>query len=553
MSLVKNQEIDLTIESFGNSGEGVAHVDGYALFVSGALPGERVHVVVTKVKKNYGYARLLSVLDASPDRVEPLCPVYKRCGGCELQHMSYEAQLRFKTERVYDCLTRIGRLSGNSLPGEIPGESTVRLEVIGCEGEPWRYRNKAQFPVGYDKNGNIVTGFYVARSHEIIPCDECYIQDKKISGVVTEIISILNKYNNGALVYDETEHSGLIRHIYIRHGQQTDRLVVCLVLNVDEAISDGIKMMCRECGAHQTGRCENGALGDDIKMIGSEGSSTRTGRSENRSSGEEIRLIYNCLSDIFSITDVSGVCININNKRTNVITGDKYISVFGDIFIEDKIGDITFRIAPESFYQVNPNMTDKLYGKALEYASLTGDEVVWDLYCGIGTISLFLAKKAKKVVGVEIVDQAIKNAKENAKINSINNAEFICGAAEEIIDSLVNDGLQSSIAGVTASTLLVDEDQHGIGRSNSERELPDVVVVDPPRKGCDEKLISAIGKASPARIVYVSCDPATLARDIARLREYGYELKKACVVDQFWQTKHVETCALLTKSSASAD
>ena len=500
MSLVKNQEIDLTIESFGNSGEGVAHVDGYALFVSGALPGERVHVVVTKVKKNYGYARLLSVLDASPDRVEPLCPVYKRCGGCELQHMSYEAQLRFKTERVYDCLTRIGGVSGNSLPGEIPGESTVRLEVIGCEGEPWHYRNKVQLPVGYDKNGNIVTGFYVARSHEIIPCDECYIQDKKISGVVTEIISILNKYNNGALVYDETEHHGLIRHIYIRHGQQTDRLVVCLVLNVDDT-----------------------------------------------------RLIDDCLYEINSLSDVSGVCININNKRTNVITGDKYISVFGDIFIEDKIGDITFRIAPESFYQVNSHMTEKLYGKALEYASLTGNEVVWDLYCGIGTISLFLAKKAKKVVGVEIVDQAIKNAKENAKINSINNAEFICGAAEEIIDSLVNDGLQSSIAGVTASTLLVDEDQHGIGRSNSDRELPDVVVVDPPRKGCDEKLISAIGKASPARIVYVSCDPATLARDIARLREFGYELKKACVVDQFWQTKHVETCALLTKSSVSAD
>ncbi len=437
----KNQEYEIKIESFGNSGEGISHIDGYTLFVSGALPGEKVRVVVTKTKKNYGYARLLSVITPSPDRVEPVCPVAKRCGGCELQHMSYEAQLGFKIGRVKECLERIG------------GVVVPLLESIGCEDEPWHYRNKAQFPIGKNKEGKRVIGFYAARSHDIIPCDECVIQQP----IINEIKKV---------VEDNIDLTEDIRHLYIRTAAATGQTMVCLVVFKKTA---------------------------DVEDI---------------------------ISKIKEIKNVTSICINYNKKETNVILGESFEMVEGPLYIEDKIGDVLFRIAPESFYQVNSYITGKLYDKALEYASLGGDEVVWDLYCGIGTISLFLSKKAKEVIGVEIVEQAIKNAKENAKINGIDNAEFICGAAEDVIDAAME---------------------------NTNIDLPDVVVVDPPRKGCDEKLITAIGKASPSRIVYVSCDPATLARDIDRLSEYGYSLKRGCVVDQFWQTRHVETVALLEK------
>ena len=457
MEVKKNQEYEIEIESFGNSGEGISHIDGYTLFVSGALPGERVKVVVTKTKKNYGYARLLSVITPSPDRIEPACPVAKRCGGCELQHISYEAQLRFKAQHVKDCLERIGGV-------EVP-----ELEVIGCEKgssglfEPWHYRNKAQFPVGENRDGERLIGFYAARSHDIIPCGECAIQQP-----------VINKIKE--VVENKIELTNDIRHLYVRTASATGQTMVCLVV------------------------------------------SKRTNR------------IDDIISIIKDIKEVTSICINYNDKNTNVILGDRFETVKGPLYIEDKIGDLTFRIGPESFYQVNSYITEKLYNKALEYACLTGGETVWDLYCGIGTISLFLSKEAKKVIGVEIVEQAIENAKENAEINGINNAEFICGAAEDVIDEVMNH------AGVGSA-----ECSYGIV------EILDVIVVDPPRKGCDEKLIAAIGKADPNRIVYVSCDPATLARDIARLREFGYTLKKACAVDQFWQTRHVESVVLLSK------
>ena len=442
----KNQEYEIEIESFGNSGEGISHIDGYTLFVSGGLPGERVKVVVTKTKKNYGYARLLEVLTPSSDRVEPVCPVAKRCGGCELQHMNYEAQLRFKVGHVKDCLERIG------------GVDVPEFEVIGAHGgNPWHYRNKAQFPIGDNRNGDRLIGFYAARSHDIIPCGECAIQQpiiNEIKRTVEENIDLTEK----------------IRHLYVRTAYATGQTMVCLVV------------------------------------------SKRT------------KEIDEIISRIKDIKEVTSICVNINNKNTNVILGDRFEAVEGPLYIEDKIGDITFRIGPESFYQVNSYITEKLYEKALEYAGLSGGETVWDLYCGIGTISLFLSKKAKKVVGVEIVEQAIENAKENAKINGIDNAEFICGAAEDVIDKAMSGG-------------------------EGFIPIPDIIVVDPPRKGCDEKLIAAIGIANPSRIVYVSCDPATLARDIARLGEFGYTLKKACVVDQFWQTRHVETCCLLERVS----
>ena len=462
MEVVKNQEYELEIESFGNSGEGIGRMDGYTLFVNGALPGETVRVVVTKTKKNYGYARLLSVLSPSPDRVEPVCPVAKRCGGCELQHMSYEAQLRFKASRVKECLERLGGVECDGLV----------MQVLGCEDEPWHYRNKAQFPVGLDRDGQPVAGFYAARSHEIIACDECRIQ-----------APIINKVKR--VVMDSVHDLTSFKHLYVRYAAATGQTMVCFVVE------------------------------------------------------KETRALDAAIERLKELPEITSICYNLQPDETNVILGEKYISEFGPLFIEDKIGDITFRIAPESFYQVNSRMTGRLYEKALEYASLNGDETVWDLYCGIGTISLFLAKEAGKVIGVEIVPQAIKNAKENAEINGKNNAQFICGAAEDVIDEAMADR-DGTVRGDVS------------GDYESGIPLPDVVVVDPPRKGCDEKLIAAIGKANPKRIVYVSCDPATLARDVARLREYGYELKKVCAVDQFWQTRHVESIALLQRMSSTA-
>ncbi|MBR6228597.1 MAG: 23S rRNA (uracil(1939)-C(5))-methyltransferase RlmD [Eubacterium sp.] len=461
MTVKKNQEYEVIIEAFGNSGEGISHINGYTLFVSGALPGERVKVAVTKAKKNYGYARLVSIEEPSPDRMEPGCPVAKRCGGCELQHMSYEAQLRFKVQRVVDCLTRLGGVSESAVAGP---------EVIGCVDEPWHYRNKAQFPVGVDRESRIAVGFYAARTHAIIPCGDCLIQ----SPVINRIKNVIEK------CIDDADS---VKHIYIRHAAATGQTMVCLVVPKKTAVLNRIKE----------------AVLSEIK-------------------------------------EVTSLCVNIHPDDTNVVLGDVFESLYGPLYIEDIIGDLRFRIAPESFYQVNPYITEKLYQKALEYAALTGEEIVWDLYCGIGTIGLFLSKKAKKVIGVEVVPQAVKNAKENADINSIENAEFYCGTAEDIISRAVGDKEVGRRGGGEATDAAFNL-----------AELPDVVVVDPPRKGCDEKLIEAIGSAAPERIVYVSCDPATLSRDIARFRPYGYELEKACVVDQFWQTKHVETVALLVK------
>ncbi len=454
----KNHEYEIEIVSFGNSGEGIGHVDGYTLFVTGALPGETVRVVVTKTKKHYGYARLLSVIKASTDRVEPVCPVAKRCGGCELQHMSYGAQLRFKAERVKECLERLGGVKG------------IRMQVIGCEDEPWHYRNKAQFPVGEDRSGQAVAGFYAARSHEIIACDTCAIQQPIINEIKTIVMNT---------VRDTSE----LKHLYIRYAASTGQTMVCFVVSKQTSALDEVVDKLREK------------------------------------------------------TMVTSICLNIQPDDTNVILGEEFIPVYGPLYIEDKISDICYRIAPESFYQVNSFVTGKLYEKALEYAALSGGEIVWDLYCGIGTISLFLAKKAGKVIGVEIVPQAIKNAKENARINGVHNAEFICGAAENVIDEAMSGGGHFN----------------GMKGEDIDLSLPDVIVVDPPRKGCDEKLIDSIGRINPKRIVYVSCDPATLARDVSRLREYGYELKKVCVVDQFWQTRHVETCCLLERVRNAKD
>ncbi|MBO4396502.1 MAG: class I SAM-dependent RNA methyltransferase [Eubacterium sp.] len=542
----KNQVCELTIDKYGNSGEGIGRLDGYTLFVKGALPGERVRVIITKTNKKYGYARLLSVEEASPERVRPRCPVAKMCGGCDLQHIGYEEQLRFKTERVRECLERIG---GVAVDSSIAAPERIKTEVIGCEnpeGEyvPWYYRNKAQFPVGTDENGVPLVGFFASRSHRIIPCEHCLLQDSQVNRMLSIVMSYLRELDrewrdemnasgaelssvNGGvrdkqsgvkqnrcvttgLVYDETTHTGWLRNIYIRRGYATNQTLICLVVN-DRLTDD-----------YMTGAGSRYHLERLVERIGNEPGMTT-------------------------------VCLNENRKRTNVVMGEKIVALSGNGYIEDMVGRVRYRIAPESFYQVNPHVTKRLYEKALEYSGLTDgakhgsgnfpSAVVWDLYCGIGTIGLFMAKYARKVIGVEVVPQAIEDARFNARINGITNAEFICGAAEEIIQGVTESDNRHGDDDTDSNTMFING-----SKETSGLDSPDIVVLDPPRKGCDEKLLTAIATASPSRIVYVSCDPATLARDIARLAPYGYEVKKVCVVDQFWQTRHVETVCLLIRS-----
>ena len=487
----KNKEYEFKIDSYGNHGEGIGHPDGYTLFVKSAMAGEMVRVKATKIKKNYGYARLEEVLEASPERVKPRCPIAQKCGGCDLQHMSYNAQLAFKKNQVYDCLTRLGGVDKSielevlgfdeSLLGDIESRAKSETGIIDKDSSEkmgaWNYRNKAQFPVGVDKNGNIVSGFYVARTHDIIPCEDCHIQHTDINKAVNAIMQVIKDQNDKSLVYDEKRNAGWLRNIFIRRSEATSQLLVCLVVTKPEPDSEA-------------NNSDNNTTGSNKKIT---------------------EIITEKLSEKFD-EKIKGICLNINPDDTNVILGNKFINLYGDMYLEDAVGDMKYNISMRSFYQVNPYMTKRLYDKATEYADLSGTETVWDLYCGVGTIGLYMAKNAKKIIGVEVLDNAVEDAKNNAILNSIDNAEFICDTAENAAQKL---------------------------------DKPDAIVVDPPRKGLDEKLIETIGSVTPQKIVYVSCDPATLARDIKRLSVYGYTLKKACVVDQFWQSRHVESCVLL--------
>jgi 23S rRNA (uracil1939-C5)-methyltransferase len=449
----KNQEFVVTIEDIGVNGEGIGKVDGYTLFIKDAIPGDTVRGIVTKDAKKYGYGRMIEILTPSKERVEARCPYARRCGGCQIQEMSYESQLKFKKQKVKNNLDRIGKLENYEI-----------YDTIGCKSE-FRYRNKAQFPIGKSREGKIIAGFYAGRTHSIIECRDCKIGIEENKDILDIIIDHMEKYRIEP--YDESTHKGLVRHVLIRKGFATGEIMVCIVIN-------------------------------------------------GRKLPESDALVKRLVENIAGMTDIS---LNINTEKTNVILGQSIKTLYGEGYITDFIGDVKFRISPLSFYQVNPEQTEVLYGKALEYAGLTGNETVFDLYCGVGTISLFLAKSAKKVYGVEVVPQAIDDARINAKINGIDNAEFYVGKAEEVIPKLYKEN------GVRA----------------------DVVVVDPPRKGCDEKLLETITAMKPEKVVYVSCDSATLARDLRYLTENGFEAAAVQPVDMFAQSVHVETVVLLSR------
>lgn len=452
MEYRKNDIVTLDIEDCGVDGEGIGKADGFTVFVKDAVIGDRVTAKIMKAKKNYGYGRLMEILKPSPYRVEPKCAFARQCGGCQLQALSYEQQLAFKEKKVRGHLERIGGFT------ELPMEP-----IIGMD-EPYHYRNKAQFPVGKNKEGRIITGFYAGRTHTIIENRDCALGVSQNKEVLDQVIAHMEAY--GIEPYNEETGKGLVRHILIRYGFFTGEVMVCLVLN-----------------------------------------------------GSSIPQKETLIEHLLEIPGMTSITINVNKKRSNVILGEEIRLLWGKPYITDKIGDISYQISPLSFFQVNPLQTGKLYSKALEYADLHGEETVWDLYCGIGTISLFLAQKAKFVRGVEIIPAAIENANDNARLNSIENVEFFVGKAEEVLPA--------------------EYKKNGI--------YADVIVVDPPRKGCEESLLATMIEMQSKRIVYVSCDSATLARDLKYLCERGYELRKVCPVDQFGGTVHVETVALLTR------
>ena len=452
MEFRKNDLVTLEIEDCGIDGEGIGKADGFTVFVKDAVIGDTVTAKIIKAKKNYGYGRLMEVLKPSPYRVEPKCEFARQCGGCQLQALSYDQQLVFKTNKVKGHLERIGGFT------DIPMEPIIGMDEL------FHYRNKAQFPVGRNKEGKIITGFYAGRTHNIIENRDCALGVAENKEVLDRVIAHMEKY--GIEPYNEATGKGLVRHVLIRYGYFTKEVMVCLILN-----------------------------------------------------GNKIPKEEQLVKSLCEIPGMTSITINVNKKHSNVILGEEIRLLWGQEYITDRIGDIFYQISPLSFYQVNPMQTQKLYAKALEYADLHGQETVWDLYCGIGTISLFLAQKAKFVRGVEIVPAAIENAKENAKLNGLENTEFFVGKAEEVLPR--------------------EYKKNGV--------YADVIVVDPPRKGCDETLLETMIEMNPERIVYVSCDSATLARDLKYLCERGYELRKVCPVDQFGMTVHVETVVLLSQ------
>ena len=483
MEYKKNDVVETVIEDMGTAGEGIGKPDGFLLFVKDAVIGDTVEARITKVKKNYAYARLEKVLAPSPFRVKPVCSCHRQCGGCQLQAMDYERQLLFKQDKVKNHLVRLGGFSEEEV-------KKVMEPIVGMES-PYRYRNKAQYPIGKDREGNPVAGFYAGRTHSIIANTDCFLGREENKEILETILAYMKEFH--VPPYEEENGTGLIRHVLIRTAFATGQIMVCVVLN---------------------GRKKEGGF---------------------------LPYQEELLKRLAKIDNMTSVSVSINTEKTNVIMGKEVHTIWGKDTIRDCIrvrnmekedmaftGEkLEFAISPLSFYQVNPLQTEKLYSLALQYAGLTGKETVWDLYCGIGTISLFLATRAKQVYGVEVIPQAIEDARANAKRSHIENAVFFTGKAEEVLPEFY--------------------ERHSHEKESGSMARPDVIVVDPPRKGCDEKCLKVMLEMAPERIVYVSCDSATLARDLRILCDGGYELKRVRPVDQFGHTVHVETVCLLSK------
>lgn len=489
--VAKGDLVTAVITDMSENGEGIGKTDGFTLFIKDAVVGDRVTAKVIAVKKGYGYARLMEIQEASPLRTTPRCPAAAPCGGCQLQAMDYEAQLKFKTDKVKNHLSRIGHLENISVQDTLgmsersevdaaaaddivmDGSEVNDSEVDGSEvnrskmSGPWYYRNKAQYPVRQGKDGKIQIGFYAGRTHSIIETPCCYIGQPINETILAIIRQWMQDYHISA--YQEEKGTGTLRHIMIRTGYFTGEIMVCLVIN----------------------------------------------QKKLKSPAAEKALVER----LQTVEGMTSICFNINMEKTNVILGREMVSVMGPGYIVDQIGEIRYQISAQSFFQVNPLQTRVLYQTALDFAGLTGEETVWDLYCGIGTISLFLAQKAKKVYGVEIVPAAIENARVNAKLNGIDHAEFYVGKAEEVLPALY--------------------EKEGIHA--------DVIVTDPPRKGCEEIVLETMVRMAPKRIVYVSCNSSTLARDLSYLHQNGYEISKVQPVDMFPHTTGIETVCLLSK------
>ena len=458
MNYKKNDIVVIKIEDMGTEGEGIGKAEGFPLFVKDAVIGDEIKARIVKVKKNYGYGRLEEILTPSPFRATPRCAYHRQCGGCQLQSLSYDKQLEFKQQKVRNNLLRIGGFSAEEL-------GRIMEPIVGME-DCWHYRNKAQFPIGTDKQGNPVAGFYAGRTHTIIANTDCALGVSENKEILEAVLLWMRSYRIPA--YEEMSGKGLVRHVLIRKGFTSGELMVCLVIN-----------------------------------------------------GKKLPKAKELVEALMQIGNMTSVSYSVNEKNTNVIMGTEIVPLWGKETIQDAIGDISFSISPLSFYQVNPVQTKRLYELAVEYAQLTGKETVWDLYCGIGTISLFMARRAGRVYGIEIIPQAIRDAKENAERNGIKNAEFFVGKAEEVLpEKYAREGISA-----------------------------DVIVVDPPRKGCDEKCLETMLKMRPERIVYVSCDSATLARDLKLLREGGYEPVRVRAVDQFPMSVHVETVVSLARKA----
>lgn len=452
---IKNKESEAVICNVSTNGDGIAKIDGYPLFIKNAVTDDVLKIRVTKTNKSYGFAEIADIISPSPYRTVPKCEYFEKCGGCDLMHINYDYQLRLKESFVTENMHRIGGYS----------KSEYTYEGIFGAANPFEYRNKAQFPVGV-QNGKAICGFYSKKSHDIVACDNCLIQNKIINQAFEIVLDYINDYHIS--VYNEKKHTGIVRHIYIRTGAKTNELMVVIVTNSEKKLKFENKLINR------------------LKTI------------------PELKCIFQ----------------NINTKKGNLVLGNKNRLIYGENYITSCIGNLKFMISPLSFFQVNSEQTEVLYSKVLEYADIKNSETVFDLYCGTGSISLFLAQKAKKVIGVEILEQAVTNAVKNAKINNMHNTEFYAGDCTETVKTLIKKG-----------------------------EKADIAVVDPPRKGCTTELLELINEMSPKKLVYVSCNSATLARDAAVLKQYGYILQKLSAVDMFPMSVHVESVALFKKES----